>query len=40
MAHGDTRWEAAEQIQMALEGALEVAAQSNTPVPEPLLAHA
>lgn len=29
MAHGDTREEAARQIQLALEGALQVAAKSG-----------
>jgi predicted RNase H-like HicB family nuclease len=34
MAHGDTREEAARQIQLALEGALEVAAESGVKLPK------
>jgi predicted RNase H-like HicB family nuclease len=40
MAHGDTREEAARQIQLALEGALETAAKSGIKPPSPALAHA
>jgi len=40
MAHGDTREEAARQIQLALEGALEVAAEEGIKPPVPALAHA
>jgi predicted RNase H-like HicB family nuclease len=40
MAHGDTREEAAHQIQLALEGALEVAAERGIKPPAPALAHA
>jgi hypothetical protein len=40
MAHGDTREEAAREIQLALEGALESAAESGTTPPAPALAHA
>jgi predicted RNase H-like HicB family nuclease len=40
MAHGDTREEAARQIQLALEGALEVAAEQGIQPPAPALAHA
>ena len=40
MAHGDTREEAARQIQLALEGALEVAAEQGIKPPAPALAHA
>jgi predicted RNase H-like HicB family nuclease len=32
-AHGDTPEEAARQIQLALEGALEVAEETGFPVP-------
>ena len=39
MAHGDTREEAARQIQMALEGALQVAAKEGIKPPLPALAH-
>lgn len=35
MAHADTREEAARQIQLALEGALEVAAESGVKPPAP-----
>ena len=38
MAHGDTREEAARQIQLALEGALEVAAEKGIKPPAPALA--
>src|SRR6266403_3127253 len=40
MAHGATREEAARQIQLALEGALEVAAEEGIKPPAPALAHA
>ena len=40
MAHGDTREEAARQIQLALDGALQVAAQRGIKPPAPSLAHA
>ena len=40
MAHGETREEAARQIQLALEGALEVAAERGVKPPAPALAHA
>lgn len=40
MAHGETREEAARQIQLALEGALETAAKSGITPPTPSLAHA
>lgn len=40
MAHGDTREEAARQIQLALEGALEVAAERGIKPSAPALAHA
>jgi predicted RNase H-like HicB family nuclease len=40
MAHGDTREDAARQIQFALEGALEVAAERGVKPPTPALAHA
>ena len=40
MAHGNTREEAAREIQLALEGALEVAAESGIKPPAPALAHA
>ncbi len=39
MAHGDTREEAARQIQLALESALEVAAERGLKPPAPALAH-
>ncbi|PYK45220.1 MAG: hypothetical protein DME53_05800 [Verrucomicrobia bacterium] len=39
MAHGDTCEEAARQIQLALEGALEVAAEQGIKPPAPALAH-
>jgi predicted RNase H-like HicB family nuclease len=34
MAHGDTREEAARQIQLALEGALEVATERGVQAPK------
>jgi predicted RNase H-like HicB family nuclease len=40
MAHGETREEAARQIQLALDGALEVAAERGIQPPAPALAHA
>jgi predicted RNase H-like HicB family nuclease len=40
MAHGDTREEAARQIQLALEGALQVAAEQGIKPPTPALAPA
>ena len=40
MAHGDTREEAAREIQLALEGALEVAAEQGIKPPTPALARA
>ena len=40
MTHGATREEAARQIQLALEGALEVAAEKGIKPPAPALAHA
>ena len=40
MAHGDTREEAAREIQLALDGALESAAESGIRPPAPALAHA
>lgn len=41
MAHGDTREEAAREIQVALDGALAFAREDGTRVPEPArLAHA
>ena len=40
MAHGETREEAARQIQLALEGALELAAEQGIKPPAPALAHA
>ena len=40
MAHGDTREEAARQIQFALEGALEVATEQGIKPPVPALARA
>lgn len=35
MAHGDTREEVARQIQLALEGALEIAAEHGIQPPAP-----
>ena len=40
MAHGNTREEAAREIQLALEGALESAAESGIKPPAPALVHA
>ena len=40
MAHGDTREDAAREIQVALEGALEVAAEQGITPPAPAMAHA
>ena len=40
MARGATREEAAREIQLALEGALEVAAEEGIKPPAPALAHA
>jgi predicted RNase H-like HicB family nuclease len=40
MAHGDTRQEAAREIQSALEGALKVALDDGIEVPAPAMAHA
>jgi predicted RNase H-like HicB family nuclease len=40
MAHGDTREEAARQIQLALESALQVAAEQGIKPPAPALARA
>lgn len=40
MAHGDTREEAAREIQLALDGALESAAERGIKPPAPALAHA
>jgi hypothetical protein len=40
MAHGDTREDAARPIQLALDGALEVAAERGLKPPVPSLAHA
>jgi predicted RNase H-like HicB family nuclease len=40
MAHGDTREEAARQIQLALDGALEVAAERGIQPPAAALDHA
>lgn len=40
MAHGGTREEAAREIQLALEGALETAAERGIRPPAPALAHA
>jgi len=40
MAHGDTREEAAREIQLALEGALQVAEESGVKPPVPALARA
>ena len=39
MAHGDTREEAAREIQLALEGALEFAAEKGVQPPLPAMAH-
>jgi len=40
MAHGDTREEAAREIQLALEGALAVAIERGIKPPVPALTHA
>ena len=40
MAHGKTREEAARQIQLALDGALELAAEQGLKPLAPALAHA
>jgi predicted RNase H-like HicB family nuclease len=40
MAHGETPEEAARQIQLALEGALQVAAEQGIKPQAPALAHA
>ena len=40
MAHGDTREDAARLIQLALEGALEIAAEQGIKPPSPELSHA
>jgi predicted RNase H-like HicB family nuclease len=40
MAHGDTREEAAREIQLALDGALEVAAERGIKPPAPAVVHA
>jgi predicted RNase H-like HicB family nuclease len=40
MAHGETREEAAREIQLALDGALGSAAESGIKPPTPALAHA
>ena len=40
MAHGDTREEAAREIQLALEGALNLAAEQGIQPPAPAMAHA
>src|SRR5204863_9915960 len=40
MAHGETREEAARQIQLALEGALQVGGEQGIKPPSPALAHA
>ena len=40
MAHGDTREEAARQIQLALEGTLDVAAERGIKPPAPAPANA
>ena len=40
MAHGDTREEAAHEIQLALEGALEAAIETGVTPPAPAFAHA
>jgi len=40
MAHGDTREEAAREIQLALEAALEAANESGVKPPTPALARA
>ena len=40
MAHGDAREDAAREIQHALEGALELAAEKGIQPPVPAMAHA
>ncbi len=40
VAHGDTREEAAREIQLALEGALETASKAGIAPPAPALVHA
>ena len=40
MAHGDTREEAAREIQLALEGALDCAAEKGIEPPLPAMTHA
>jgi hypothetical protein len=40
MAHGETREEAARQIQLALDSALQVAAEHGITPPTPAVAHA
>jgi predicted RNase H-like HicB family nuclease len=40
MAHGDTREDAAREIQVALEGALDIAAEQGITPPAPAMAHA
>lgn len=40
MAHGDTREEAAREIQLALEGALDLAAEQGIQPPAPATVHA
>ena len=40
MAHGETREEAARQIQLALDGALELEAKQGIKPSAPALAHA
>ena len=40
MAHGETREEAARQIQLALDEAVELAAEQGIKPPAPALAHA
>lgn len=40
MAHGDTREQAAREIQLALEGALELASEQGIKPPAPALTRA
>ena len=40
MAHGETREEAARRIQLALDGALELAGEQGIKPPAPAVAHA
>jgi len=40
MAHGSTREEAVREIQLALAGALDVAAERDINAPAPVLGHA